>query len=207
MKTFKYFLLPFLFVLSSCYIYKPYEFKELKETTNGLGAQKSPSARLSSPTTPKGSFERSKPTDNMTEGDIEKMKLEELKNQSKENPNGMSLSRSQPVVDDSKQSLEAISIEKGSPSGNVDSLKIKIEPNKYYKITAEGKQYKIQADQWEGDTLVSHILRKPEKVLRFHSNQIEEEALMERRFSKPYSDLITVGAYVAGGAAVLLLVL
>src|SRR5690606_35977931 len=89
----------------------------------------------------------------------------------------------------------------------LDSIKIKIQPTKYYKITVEEKQYKIQADQWEEDTLVSHILRKPEKVLRFHKDQIDEEALLERRFSKPFSDLFTVGAYVAGGAAVLLLVL
>jgi len=87
------------------------------------------------------------------------------------------------------------------------SLKEKIKANKYYKISVAEKQYKIQADQWEGDTLVSHILRQPKKVLRFHENQIDEEELLERRFSKSYSDIFTVGSYVGVGAAILLFLL
>jgi len=108
------------------------------------------------------------------------------------------------VMDDAAIASEAVGI---SPAGDTGNLKSKIQPNKYYKISVQERQYKIQADQWEGDTLISHIIRKPKKVLKFHQNQIDEELLEERRFSKPYSDLITVGSYVAAGAAVLLLVL
>lgn len=221
MKTFKYFLLPFLFVLSSCYIYKPYEFKESAMTT-GTSSSKPTMSSLRNDSgkglNPKDDAERKR-----KEAEIEAKKRGEVGMPVNTDPNqnnaqtpsvspdkkqrtgNSSQSRTSNANPEEDANLEQIGTTDGIMA--VDSLKIKIEPNKYYKITAEGKQYKIQADQWEGDTLVSHILRKPEKVLRFHSNQIDEEELMERRFSKPYSDLITVGAYVAGGAAVLLLVL
>jgi len=86
-------------------------------------------------------------------------------------------------------------------------IKDKLQPNKYYKITALDHQYKIQVDKWEGDTLVSHKIRNPEKVYKHHMNDIAEDAILERRFSKPFSDLFTIGAYASGALVVLLLVL
>lgn len=93
------------------------------------------------------------------------------------------------------------------PEGEELSIQEKIQPNRYYKITAEGKRFKIMADAWEGDTLSAHIIRKPQKVLRFHKDQIDEESLEYRKFSKPYSDLFTVGSYVAAGLVALLIFL
>ena len=55
--------------------------------------------------------------------------------------------------------------------------------------------------------MVSHIIRKPQKEVKLHKDEINEELILERRFSKPFSDLFTVGAYAAGAAAVLLIVL
>jgi len=87
------------------------------------------------------------------------------------------------------------------------TIKEKLQENRFYKITAREKQYKIQVDKWDGDSLVSHKIRRPEKQLKFHKDEIDEETILERRFSRPFSDLFTVGAYAAGAAVVLLIVL
>lgn len=92
-------------------------------------------------------------------------------------------------------------------TGEALTLKQKLQPNKYYKINVENKTYKIQVDGWEGDSLKAHVIRRPNKTLKFHENQIDEESVLSRRFSKPFSDLFTVGAYAAAGAAVLFLIL
>lgn len=97
----------------------------------------------------------------------------------------------------------------GSDKELIDSLNVRlmIKPNKFYKISAEGKRYKIQADKWVGDTLNAHIIRSPEKTLKFHKDQIDPQTVEVRKFSKFYSDLITVSSYAAAGFAVLLLLL
>lgn len=87
------------------------------------------------------------------------------------------------------------------------TLKDKIRPGGVYKINVDEKRYKIEVDTWEGDTLVSHRLRNEEKVYRFHENQIDEESLLQRNFSKTFSDLITIGSYVGAGGVILLLLL
>ncbi|GGG60861.1 hypothetical protein GCM10007332_23360 [Epilithonimonas arachidiradicis] len=85
------------------------------------------------------------------------------------------------------------------------SIKDKLEPAKIYKIKVADKRYKVQVDQWESDSLVVHPVHKPEKKMKFHKNQIEEDAILEKRFSQPISDILTVTAYA--GIAVLIAVL
>ena len=220
MKKFTFLLLSLLFILSSCYIYKPYQFKEVEASV---------STRPGGPVSLRSDAKSEKQAPNSNEDAERKKRAEEAqkREQMKSEQKGKSelsspdLPESGIKVEEEKEKRTGSFSKNMSPNENPmtgknvpmeilsseDSLKFKIQPTKYYKIAVEGKQYKIQADQWEGDTLVSHILRKPEKVLRFHKNQIDEENLLERRFSKPYSDLFTIGAYVVGGAAVLLLVL
>src|SRR5690606_11724284 len=221
MKTIKILLLPLLFVISSCYIYKPYQYKEIEQSAskstrpggaasfrNSEGKIENNRAEmgLENPNDKKLLEEKLKEEKLKEEKKMIEKKANEESNAGFNNRDGNAVpaksSFSQNPNGNANTESEGISV-----SSEIDSIKIKIQPTKYYKITVEEKQYKIQADQWEEDTLVSHILRKPKKVLRFHKDQIDEEALLERRFSKPFSDLFTVGAYVAGGAAVLLLVL
>ncbi|WP_312768931.1 hypothetical protein [Epilithonimonas sp.] len=86
-------------------------------------------------------------------------------------------------------------------------IKDKLESGKIYKIKVADKRYKIQVDQWESDSLVVHPVRKPEKKMKFHKNQIEEDAILEKRFSQPISDIITVTAYAAIGVLIAVLAL
>ena len=224
MKKLRFLLLPLLIIFSSCYIYKPYQAKDADE----IAANSSPSkmgavslrdekGAVTKPTNPKEEIEKKQKADAAILEEKGKIELMEKQKANSPTPDagksdapGNSRTPSFSKNLDPELSMKNSKPEKtlsNAQSGETDSMKIKIQPNKYYKIAVEGKNYKIQADQWEGDTLVSHILRKPKKVLRFHKDQIDEEALQERRFSKAFSDLFTVGAYVAGGAAVLLLVL
>lgn len=229
-------LIPFLTILfftTGCYIYKPYSGNIDSKTgvSKDVQARSLRDSRPNTPVTgvsdsqgaPRDRNQRSGEEDmkakneelmktgggedgrKMKEEEIRKSKEEEMK-RSKEMESAGNREKGKVVMDDGSIPPEAVGI---SPAGGDTGvgLKSKIQPNKYYKISVQERQYKIQADQWEGDTLVSHIIRKPKKVLKFHQNQIDEESLEERRFSKPYSDLITVGSYVAAGAAVLLLVL
>lgn len=228
MKKLNYFFLPLVFILSSCYIYKPYSVKE--EIAQGDPNQKSASkAGISvrdtkQPTGNLSASSKNTPLDKgeITEEEKQRIKAEEANRNQPPTANNnipgrttseiegesagtpkMTLGRDPNPINTGKVSRDP-EPKVALPAGA--GLKQKIQPNKYYKITVEEKEYKIQADKWEGDTLVSHILRKPNRVLRFHENQIDEELLKERRFSKAYSDLFTVGAYAAAGAAVLLLI-
>ena len=213
----KAFFLLLVFVLTSCYVYKPYTGVEA-ETSNNSNSMRStkaasiiergqpgqPASRQRGPENPgksvvsgdvKGQEKTEDPT-HTTPQDLEIQKAKEL--EMKMEAEAAAKRANEEGIANVK-TKEAILSELG--------LKQKIKANKYYKISVAEKQYKIQADQWEGDTLVAHILRKPKKVLRFHENQIDEEELLERRFSKSYSDIFTVGSYVGVGAAVLLLLL
>lgn len=82
------------------------------------------------------------------------------------------------------------------------STEEKLEANKYFKIEAGGRPYKIQVDKWESDTLVAHVIHKPKKILKFHKNQINQSTITERRFSQPTADIITVVAYAAVGVGI-----
>lgn len=232
MKKINYFFLPLVFILSSCYIYKPYSEKE--EIAQGDPNQKStskagisvrdtqPAGKL--PNAPMNkSLKEGGVTTEMTDEEKQRIKLEEANRNQPPTANNNIPGRTTSEIDGKTAGTPSMTlgrdpnpINTGKVSRDPEpkvalpagaGLKQKIQPNKYYKITVEEKEYKIQADKWEGDTLVSHILRKPNRVLRFHENQIDEELLKERRFSKAYSDLFTVGAYAAAGAAVLLLIL
>ena len=86
------------------------------------------------------------------------------------------------------------------------NIEEKLEANKYFKIEAGGKPYKIQVDKWESDTLVAHVIHKPKKILKFHKNQINQSTIAERRFSQPTADIITVVAYAAVGVGIWALV-
>ncbi|MFV0305914.1 MAG: hypothetical protein ACK5IC_10595 [Moheibacter sp.] len=205
MTKLKFLFLPILFLLTNCYVYKPYTEKEVDEI-NSLNKSNLVSSS-SQALTLKGEEERIGKTKKIESE--QKRKLEQTRKKeeaiSPVKPSDTDKLSGRPAVGNKVGKVIETATQDSTPK--VLEIKDKIRPNQYYKITVEDSQYKIQADQWEGDTLVSHILRKPERVLKFHKDQINEEALLERRFSKPYSDLLTVGAYVAAGAAVLLLVL
>jgi hypothetical protein len=219
MKTFKYCLLPVLILMTSCYIYKPYTAKE-NEVIKNNSLNSTEQAAVSM----RPGFEKEKEKPNpkeMSEEQLEQMKREE-KEMEKANAEAKA---GIPEIESKKDPNSNVSLNKNSPTapgkkgGGIHSedkkpdvviepgIKGKLQPNRYYKIEARGKQHKIQVDQWEGDTLVSHIIRRPEKELKFHKDEINEETILERRFSRPFSDLLTVGAYASVGAAVLLIVL
>lgn len=79
------------------------------------------------------------------------------------------------------------------------NIQEKLAPNKNVKIDVEGRAYKVIVDRWENDSLVAHSVRNPEKVLKFHKNQINAEKIAEKRFSQPIADIITVVAYAGIG--------
>jgi len=79
------------------------------------------------------------------------------------------------------------------------NIQEKLAPNKNVKIDVEGKVYKVIVVRWENDSLVAHPVRNPEKVLKFHKNQINTEKIAEKRFSQPIADIITVVAYAGIG--------
>lgn len=81
-----------------------------------------------------------------------------------------------------------------------------LRPTKNYKIKVDGRTYKIIVDKWEGDTLVAHPVRKPEKILKLHKSQINAEAIAEKRFSKPMSDIITILVYAGIGVGIWMLI-
>lgn len=216
MKYSKYFGLCLLVLLSSCYVYKPYSEVEVEEITPG---RRGPGSMRSSSLTDRGTaptaMTRDLPQANteMAE-DMERkgQALKDMEEKAKEEEkvklsqtSDMSFSRSKEASEANEKSGQSKS--EASLTPEEKSLKEKIKPNKYYKITVADKQYKIEVNKWEGDTLMANVLRQPKKELKFHENQIDAENLLERRFSKSYSDLFTIGAYVVGGAAVLLLFL
>lgn len=80
-----------------------------------------------------------------------------------------------------------------------------LQPTKNYKIKVDGRAYKIIVDKWEGDSLVAHSVSKHEEILKLHKNQINAEAITEKRFSKPMSDIITILVYAGIGAGIWML--
>ena len=74
--------------------------------------------------------------------------------------------------------------------------------DKFYTIGSQGKNYKIKAVKWEGDSLVTHINMKEDQEMKFHKNDIS--TVEHRVFSRGRSDALTVGIY-GGVAAVILL--
>lgn len=213
MKNIKYFAWILLFVLSSCYVYKPFSEAE-EETTEKVADQRSSKTEASNLADGKQSPEmeaRIKEKEEAKKQEAEKKRQEE---ETKRTEQDRGRTTSNPNMSFTRSSGEGGDLSRGKGGKEQttkramgEGVKAKLEPNKYYKISVEEKQYKIQVDKWEGDTLRAHVIRQPKKELSFHENQIDEETLLERRFSKPYSDIFTVGAYVVGGAAVLLLFL
>lgn len=205
MKTNKYLLLPFIILMTSCYIYKPYKEKteeELAKQENSLTVAKSLRTDMSSG----GEVSKAKREQvaTMTPGEIETLKKQKLEQNKKSSPNNDAIKSEE---DGEKITPETNSKDVKDKEPKIIGIKEKLQPNKYYKISALGNQYKIQVDKWEGDTLVSHKIRKPEKIYKLHMNDIDNETVLERVFSKPFSDLLTIGAYASGAAIVLLLVL
>ncbi|MFA5620413.1 MAG: hypothetical protein WDA08_08920 [Weeksellaceae bacterium] len=231
MKNIKYFFFPLVFIISGCYVYQPYspDFVE-QDTQSTQSGRKVGSVRGGQPA--KAGVSNLGATLNRKEGAVNQKSGDKKENsdmQEEINKREEEMRRQQAPGQDNRvgamqssmqeqmQKEEEIRLQMSQESGvakskddvdleNID-IKEMIVPNKIYKIMVEEKRYKIQADQWEGDTLVSHKLRNAEKTYRFHKDQIEKESVEQRRFSKPYSDIITVGAYVATGAGVLLLLL
>lgn len=211
MKKYTYILLPVIFLLTSCYIYKPYSEKSeedlSKQQNNLLMTPKSIRVENSSDK----AVEKNKQAQggmSQEESEAQKRKEKEMERQKLENEKGNE-SQNKFSSDPESKSKSGGKVTKTSEEPKVREIGIKgkLQPNKYYKITALGNQYKIQVDKWEGDTLVSHKIRQPKKQFKFHKNDIEEEMILERRFSKPFSDLFTVGAYASGAAILLLLIL
>lgn len=223
MKAFKYILIPVIFLLTSCYIYKPFSESDINVTTTKRGSNsvlagndRAPSVRSAQQMTTSASMNASLGT---SEEEEKLQKLNEKKQAELEVEKATSEAEGETTDRNKVGTLSAVKNELSASKNNRSAqknttliegeltLKQKLQPTKYYKIHADGTQYKIQVDGWEGDTLKAHVLRKPHKELRFHENQIDEETVLSRRFSKPFSDLFTVGSYAVGGAVILLLVL
>jgi len=225
MKTLKYILLPILFLSASCYIYRPYVEKEEKVNS---GASALPSAgSLSLMDNDKATKQKTTLNPEAAREQDEKEKMKQQKKQEQEeaekkkrenvgksDENGR-VSKNMEFSPAANTNLESPrkgkqdinSTDSPEPQIVEKGIRGKLQPNKFYKITAREKQFKIQVDKWDGDSLVAHIIRKPQKQVKFHKDEINEELILERRFSRPFSDLFTVGAYAAGAAAVLLIVL
>lgn len=86
------------------------------------------------------------------------------------------------------------------------NIQEKLAVGKNYRINAGGSSYKIIVDKWEGDSLVAHLVKRPETILKFHKNQIDSEKIAEKRFSQPIADIITVVAYVGIGVGIYALI-
>ncbi|WP_294298474.1 hypothetical protein [uncultured Chryseobacterium sp.] len=82
------------------------------------------------------------------------------------------------------------------------NIKQKLVPTKNFKIDVDGKSYKIIVDRWESDSLVAHPVHNPDRVLKFHKNQINAERIAERRFSQPIADIITIAVYAGAGVGI-----
>lgn len=219
MKTLKYLFLPVIFLLSSCYIYKPYTGKEdLVPTRSDRPGASTKSLKGNDDVTDPAKSQRQKKEDQSMNKGITMEEEAELKQKEAEKKKEAESKREQKQDEQSSFTGADGTVKNTQVSDKVKSkdekkdlseltIKDKLKPNRYYKVTVFEKQYKIQVDKWEGDSLVAHKIRNPEKQYKFHQNDIDGESLLERRFSKPFSDLLTVGAYAVGGAAVLLLVL
>lgn len=213
MKTNRYLIFPIILLLfTSCYIYKPYSEKEVDENAKDQNLPGLTPRSIRNESSSETAVQKTRSDQGNNEVSAEEKEAQDKKeaqrNQQMSNSNFGRAEVPPELASNNTKSISKSTIQKADDSAPIEKgIKGKLQPNKYYKITALGNQYKIQVDKWEGDTLVSHKIRKPEKVYRHHMNDIEEEAILERRFSKPFSDLLTVGAYASGAAIVLLLVL
>lgn len=78
-----------------------------------------------------------------------------------------------------------------------------IKAKEFYQVKVLGKETKIEAVKWEGDSLVANIKGQPNKILKLHENDIED--LKVRKFSKGRSDALTIAGYAVAGVGVFLL--
>ena len=85
----------------------------------------------------------------------------------------------------------------------IPKLTEQIQKDKFYQIQSGGKNYKIKAVQWEGDSLVAHVNMKDKNEMKFHKNDIT--TVNHRQFSRGRSDALTVGVYGAAAAVILFL--
>jgi len=217
MKTFKYAILPVIFLMTSCYIYRPYSGEPVAETP-AKSVNPASKKSLRGDDTPDPA--RSQKKENESNGLVKEMSKEEIIQQQQreeekmkeaEMNKGKQEQNSFTSADGSEKNTKVT--DKAAPREGVTkdpselTVREKIKPKRFYKLTVLDKTYKVQVEKWEGDSLLVHKIRKPEKQFKFHENDIDNESVLERKFSKPFSDLLTVGAYAAGGAAVLLLIL
>lgn len=218
MKNLKPLLLTLILILSSCYVYRPYSGEEevVENTTSRRGGLASPSSirgvQRSTSEVSIGTIRRDAVDPDKENAIEESKKIEENKRIDEELKGSGQVGTIQ-TASKKQEEFEAEEAEKEKArkielEGSDElTLKEMLKPNRHYKLTVEEKRYKVQVDKWEGDTLISHVIRKPERVLKFHENQIDQEEVLERRFSKPISDMITIGSYIAVGATALLLLL
>jgi len=115
-----------------------------------------------------------------------------------------------PTTDSKQDPKNSAAVANNTASGQKDvqpvpvpvNVKEKLSANKNVRIDVDGKSYKVIVDRWENDSLVAHQTNNPEKVLKFHKNQINADKIAEKRFSQPIADIITVTVYVGIGAAI-----
>jgi len=115
-----------------------------------------------------------------------------------------------PTADNKKDPKNNATVANNNASGQKDmqpvpapiNVKEKLAANKNVRIDVDGKSYKIIVDRWENDSLVAHPVRQPDKILKFHKNQINAEKIAEKRFSQPIADIITVTVYAGIGVGI-----
>ncbi|MGI9650018.1 hypothetical protein [Chryseobacterium sp. RLHN22] len=115
-----------------------------------------------------------------------------------------------PTADNKKDPKNNATVANNNASGQKDmqpvpapiNVKEKLAANKNVRIDVDGKSYKVIVDRWENDSLVAHPVRQPDKILKFHKNQINAEKIAEKRFSQPIADIITVTVYAGIGVGI-----
>lgn len=115
-----------------------------------------------------------------------------------------------PTADNKKDTKNNATVANNNASGQKDmqpvpapiNVKEKLAANKNVRIDVDGKSYKVIVDRWENDSLVAHPVRQPDKILKFHKNQINAEKIAEKRFSQPIADIITVTVYAGIGVGI-----
>jgi hypothetical protein len=125
--------------------------------------------------------------------DNKKLSRDEINSKRDKANNGTSVSKN---VDSSTKNAQ--------PTVDISSVRMidVIQPDKFYKVDFEGKQYTIEAKQWKADTLYA-VVKGTEKELKFNQKDIAD--LKIRKFSKGKSDALTIAAYALGGVGIYLL--
>ncbi|MXV38029.1 hypothetical protein GO491_04960 [Flavobacteriaceae bacterium Ap0902] len=85
----------------------------------------------------------------------------------------------------------------------IPPIEKQIKKDQLYKLKVNNEIYKVQAAAWEGDSLVTYINFKEDKVRKFHKNDITE--VQQRTFARGRSDALTFGIY--GGIAAIIILL